>query len=326
VKPFWLVIAVVLLAAAWQLRVLGRTGRIIALLLAIGSAVLGFDVVTLPSIDRIVGDVGSSLGDWTYVLVGAAAFLETGAFLGFIVPGETMVLFGGVLAGNGTIHLVPLMGIVWACCMAGDLTSYAIGRRYGREFLLKYGARVKVGEPQVEFVEQFFVRHGTLTLFVGRAIGVVRPLIPFLAGSTRLAFHRFVAIDLIATFLWSTVMCALGAVFWEHFDELTSIVSRLLFLIGAIVVISVAMGLAVSAQRSPGRRAAADAWLEQLHEARPLLAAPVVRAWALVARAEPHLPGAGRRRDAPAGVGTVPDAAAPPGVDPAGPTHRDHDR
>ncbi|MDQ8045985.1 MAG: DedA family protein [Solirubrobacteraceae bacterium] len=324
-KPLWLVIAAVLLAAAWRLRMLGRTGRVLAAAAAVICALPGFGIVDLPSIDTVVGEIGSSLGAWTYLLVGACAFLETGAFLGFIVPGETMVLFGGVLAGNGTIELVPLIGIVWACCMGGDLTSYAIGRRYGREFLLKYGAKVKVGEPQVAYVEDFFVRHGTLTLFVGRAIGVVRPLVPFLAGSTRLAFPRFLGIDLVATFVWSTVMCVLGSVFWENFDELTSIVSRLLFLIGAVAVVAAVSAFVISAWRSPRRHAAIDAWLGDLARDRPKVAKPIRGAWAFVGRVEPHVPGGGRRREAAAPVGTVPESdPAPPAADAT--TTPSHDR
>ncbi len=61
------------------------------------------------------------------------AFLETGAFVGLIAPGETVVIAGGVIAGQGEIELIPLIGLVWVCAVLGDTTSFFIGKRLGRE-------------------------------------------------------------------------------------------------------------------------------------------------------------------------------------------------
>ena len=72
-------------------------------------------------------------------IVGVFAFLETGAFVGLIAPGEFTVIVGGVIAGQGTISLVPLLALVWACCIAGDTSSFFIGRRLGRSFLERHG-------------------------------------------------------------------------------------------------------------------------------------------------------------------------------------------
>ena len=68
----------------------------------------------LPDAKKAIEDVAEALGPWTYVLVGLMAFLETGAFVGLIAPGETTILVGGVIAGQGEIELIPLIGLVWA--------------------------------------------------------------------------------------------------------------------------------------------------------------------------------------------------------------------
>lgn len=309
-KPFWLLLAVGSLAAAWRWRSLGRLGRATAGLVGLVLMLFGFSVIELPSVDQIVTEVGGRLGNWTYLLVGVNAFLETGAFLGFIAPGETMVLFGGVLAGAGTIELVPLIMIVWACAVLGDLTSYAIGRRYGRDFLLRHGARVRIGEPQVQFVERFFERHGDLTVLIGRWVGVVRPLVPFLAGSARLPFMRFMAVDVVAAFLWAAGLCILGSVFWRNFDQLTQFVGQALFVLGAIFVVSATVGFGVTARRSIRRNAAIERWIDvQLHE-RPLVGRPVAALWAVMCRLEPHVPGQRARHQAAAEAATVQDGAS----------------
>lgn len=312
-KPFWLVLALVFLAAAWRMRAFGRTGRLVALLAGILLALVGVDVISLPSLESVVDEVGGRLGDWTYLLVGVNAFLETGAFLGFIAPGETMVLFGGVLAGAGTIDLIPLIAVVWVSSMLGDLASYLIGRRYGREFLLRHGARVRIGDPQVQFVERFFERHGDLTVLLGRWIGVVRPLVPFLAGSSRLPFVRFAAVDVVATFLWSTALCILGSVFWQNFDQVVSLVSRTLFVFAAIVVVGTVVGFAIATRRSERRSAVVEGWLQVQLDEHGVIGRPAAAVWAIVTRVEPRFPGGRARREAAAGAGTVSGQPAPHG-------------
>ena len=59
-----------------------------------------------PDLEQLLIDVGERLGKWTYVLVGALAFLETGAFIGLIAPGETALLLGGLVAGQGQVDVL----------------------------------------------------------------------------------------------------------------------------------------------------------------------------------------------------------------------------
>ncbi|MGH2981303.1 MAG: DedA family protein, partial [Solirubrobacterales bacterium] len=84
-----------------------QRGRRIAIAAAV-LAVIAFWVVVnrfVPHEDlqEILEDISSTLGEWTYLLVGAFAFLETGAFVGLVVPGETTMLLGGAVAGQGEI-------------------------------------------------------------------------------------------------------------------------------------------------------------------------------------------------------------------------------
>ena len=75
-------------------------------------------------------------------------------------PGETAILIGGVVAGQGQISIYVLIGLVWACAVAGDLTSYTLGRRLGRGFLERHGPRLKITEERLRYVEDFFDRRG----------------------------------------------------------------------------------------------------------------------------------------------------------------------
>ena len=109
------------------------------LLAVVGALLYGLGLFEIPNIEKLLEDLGRTLGTYTYLLVGGLAFLETGAFVGLIAPGETTILVGGVVAGQGEIDIVALIALVWACAVAGDLTSFYLGRRLGREFLETHG-------------------------------------------------------------------------------------------------------------------------------------------------------------------------------------------
>jgi undecaprenyl-diphosphatase len=200
------------------------------------------------------------LGEWTYLLVGVLAFLETGAFVGFIAPGETAVIVGGVVAGQGEISLAVLIAIVWACAVAGDTTSFFLGRRLGRDWLLRHGARLKITDDRLKQVEGFFDRRGGATILVGRFLGFVRPLAPFLAGAARMPLRRFLPYDVLGAGLWTATFATLGYVFWHSFDQLTTYVSRGLFAFGTFVVVVALLVWLVRLRRSPEMRQRVQAW------------------------------------------------------------------
>src|SRR5262249_40395599 len=106
-------------------------------------------------------------------------------------PGEFAVVFGGFVAGSGNIELVPLIAIVWFAAVAGDVSSYAFGRKVGRGWALQHGDRFGVTEKRLAWVEGYFASHGGKTIVVGRFVGIVRALAPFIAGTSHMPFRRF---------------------------------------------------------------------------------------------------------------------------------------
>ena len=218
----------------------------------------------LPDPKKVIGDIAETLGAWTYALVGVMAYLETGAFVGLVAPGETVVIAGGVIAGQGEIELIPLIGLVWVCAVLGDTTSFYIGRRLGRGFLERHGPRVKITHERLEQVEGYFDRHGGKTILIGRFIGLVRALAPFIAGASGLAYRRFLPYSVVGTGLWSTVFCVLGYIFWRSFDKVAHVAGQAIFGFG--VTVTVIVGIVVTYRR----RREIRAWL-LAHERHPLL-------------------------------------------------------
>jgi membrane protein DedA with SNARE-associated domain/membrane-associated phospholipid phosphatase len=251
-----------------------------------GAAAIGVGLVPLPNLEKLIEDIGQALGPWTYLLVGVLAFLETGAFIGLVAPGETTVIVGGVVAGQGEISLFVLIAITWACAVGGDLASYTLGRRLGRAWLVRHGERVKITEERLRTVEEFFDRRGGTTILVGRFIGFVRAIAPFIAGASKMPLSRFLPYDVLGAGAWAATFCILGYVFWRSFDRLTEYVSRGLFAFGTVVAVTVALVALVQLRRDPAKRERVRAWLDRQEE-KPL-ARPFVRlaepAWRLILR------------------------------------------
>jgi membrane protein DedA with SNARE-associated domain/membrane-associated phospholipid phosphatase len=245
---------------------LAAAAAVVALLYATGA------MPDFPDVERLIEDVAHALGAWTYLLVGVLAFLETGAFVGLVAPGESVVIVGGVIAGQGEISLIVLIGIVWTAAVLGDTTSFFVGRRLGRGFILRHGPRVKIDEARLEQVESYFDRHGGKTILIGRFIGLVRALAPFVAGSSGLAYRRFVPFSVIGCGLWATTFCVLGYVFYESFDRVANVAGKATFGFGVTVAVIVGGVLAYRRLRHPEERRKAVAWMERRPLLRPLLA------------------------------------------------------
>ena len=260
-------VAAVLVAAyvVWRWRRLSLERKGIAILIALALGVYATGVLSqLPDPKDVIEDIAEALGPWTYALVGVMAFLETGAFVGLVAPGETVVIAGGVIAGEGTISLLPLIAIVWICAILGDTTSFYIGRRLGRKFLEKHGPRVKITHERLEQVEGYFDRHGGKTILIGRFIGLVRALAPFIAGSSGLSYRRFIPYSIIGTGLWATIFCTLGYIFWRSFDRVAHLAGQAIFGLG--VTVAVIVGIVVAYRR----RHEIKEWL-LAHERHPLV-------------------------------------------------------
>lgn len=229
----------------------------------------------LPDPEKLISDIATALGPWTYVLVGGLAFLETGAFVGLVAPGETTVIVGGVIAGQGEISLIPLIGLVWLCCVLGDATSFFVGRRLGRSFLLRHGPKIRVDEERLEQVESYFERHGGKTILVGRFIGLVRAVSLFVAGSSGLAFGRFLPFSIIGSGLWAGLFCLLGFIFYRSLDRVTAVAGKATLAFGLTVAIVVGVVYAYRRLRRAEDRRALAGWLER-QGGRPLLR-PIAR-------------------------------------------------
>src|ERR671917_1663084 len=190
----------------------GALAAAAALLVAVG-------VVPLPDPTGALEDASRTLGAWAYPAVAGFAFLETGAFVGLAVPGETAVVVGGVVAERGGVELLPLIGFVSLAAAGGDLVSFLLGRRLGRPFLERHGPRFQLTPDRLARVDRFYARHGGKAVLLGRFTGVIRAVSPFIAGASGLALRRFVTWSAAGALLWAATFTLVGYGFSESFAQ-----------------------------------------------------------------------------------------------------------
>jgi membrane-associated protein len=208
---------------------------VVGALAAAAFALVTAGVVRLPDLEGFLTDLSDTLGPWTYALVAALAFLETGAFVGLVAPGETAIVLGGVVAAEGGVELVPIILVAWLAAALGDLASFALGQRLGRRFLLARGPRFGITAARLERVEQFFDRHGPRAILIGRFVGIVRAVAPFLAGASRLRLRAFLPWSLLGTAAWATAFTLVGYAFHRSFASAAHTLTHVALALAVVV-------------------------------------------------------------------------------------------
>jgi len=267
-RPFPLAAAGLVFVLAFALRRrLGSRWVAAAVAVVAALAVYGSGIVRFPDPEDAVASVGSTLGAWTYVLVGVLAFLEAAAFVGLVAPGEFAVIFGGLIAGRGDIELVPLIAVVWFAALAGDLSGYAFGRAVGRGWALRHGRRLGVTPARLAWAEGYFAAHGGKTILVGRFVGIVRALAPFIAGTSRMALRRFALVDAVGAGLWATAFSVLGFVCWQSIDRALELARQGKLGLGLVLLVALAGFAAYRLANDPQSRQRARTWLRDVSRA-----------------------------------------------------------
>ena len=183
-------------------------------------------------------------GVLAYALVGTLAFTEAALFIGLVLPGETALLLGGVLASQGRMSLPVLLAVAVVAAIAGDSVGYEVGRRFGPA--LKAGRLGRmIGDQRWARAEAYVSRRGGSAVFLGRWVGLLRALVPAVAGMVRMPYRRFLVYNLAGGTIWSVTVVLLGYFAGASFKRVEMYLGRAsLLLLG--VVVAVAVGAAAT--------------------------------------------------------------------------------
>ena len=174
-----------------------------------------------------------------YAAVFGLPFLEASLFLGFVFPGETALVLGGVAASQGRLSLPLAIGLAVVGAIAGDAVGYGIGRRFGPTLQRSRLGQV-VGQPRWTATEQFLRRRGGPAVFLGRFTALLRALVPSAAGMARLPYRTFAIWNALGGTVWATTFVLVGYLAGESYTKIEHYLGRgALVLTGLIVVVLV---------------------------------------------------------------------------------------
>lgn len=177
----------------------------------------------------------SHYGLWVVFVV---VFLEV-AGLPFI-PGETALIAAAALASQGHGSIVWIIVLAIAAAVTGAVAAYLVGRRWGRELLTRWRWFERVSHEGVERSQQFFDRHGSKAVFLGRFVPVLRATLGWMAGVGRMEFGGFLFWNVLGAVVWG---CAIGLVAYYLGEAVIKAVERDLGIgIGAIAGILLLLG------------------------------------------------------------------------------------
>ena len=177
-------------------------------------------------------------GPVVYVVITALVFAEDALFFGFVLPGETAAIVGGVLARRGNVDLAWMTLAVILAAIAGDSVGYKVGRRLGPPLLSSRPLRGRA--ERVDKARDLIRRRGPAAVFVGRFVAFFRSFVPAIAGVSNMPYRRFLLYNAPGGLLWGVGNVLLGYAAGAAYERVESVVGRTVALaFAAIVVVAV---------------------------------------------------------------------------------------
>jgi len=168
------------------------------------------------------------------LLIAAIIFAESGMFVGFFFPGDTLLLTAGVFAAQGKLPLVATIVVVALAAIAGDNIGYQIGKRYGRRLFRKPDGLV-FRQEYIQKAEKFYERWGSRAMLVAHFVPVVRTFMPPVAGVARMNYKQYVLFDAIGDSAWAISVTLIG--YWFG-TKIPNIDHYILLAVGAVMLIT----------------------------------------------------------------------------------------
>ncbi len=182
--------------------------------------------------------------------VAVIIFAESGLLIGFLLPGDTLLLTAGLFAGQHKLPLIPLIVSVVVAAILGYQVGYIFGERAGPRLFKREGG-ILLRKEYIHLTEAYFKKYGPITIVAARFVAHVRTFVSVIAGAGRMDKKAYLVFNVIGAVLWGSGITLVG--FWlgntiPHIDRyFFPVIVSLLVLLYAVTI----WGLV----KSPPRRA-----------------------------------------------------------------------
>lgn len=144
-----------------------------------------------------------------YVGVFGIVFAETGLFLGFFFPGDSLLFVAGFLASQGLFSLPLLIVGIFLSGVLGNLFGYEFGRRIGLKIFSREDSLI-FKKAHAFKAQAFYEKHGPKTILLARFMPIVRTFAPIIAGVANMHFRTFFIYNVVGSLVWTLGLVLLG--------------------------------------------------------------------------------------------------------------------
>jgi membrane-associated protein len=169
------------------------------------------------------------------VIIAALVFGEAALFFGFVVPGETAVVYGGVLAAAGKVSVLLVLLVVILAAIVGDSVGFEVGRKLGPR--LNRAPVLRNHSDRLEAAQGYLRRRGGRAVVMGRFTAFLRAVMPALAGASRMEYRRFLAFNAAGGVLWGSLCLLLGFFAAHSINRVTHYLGRTSGAMVAVIVL-----------------------------------------------------------------------------------------
>src|SRR5262245_10677151 len=151
-------------------------------------------------LDKHLAAIIAQYGVWTYLILFAVVFLETGVVATPFLPGDSLLFAAGTFAAIGSLNVWVLLALLTAAAILGDTLNYWIGRKIGPRV---FNEKVRfLKREHLDRTHAFYEKHGGKTIIIARFVPIVRTFAPFVAGVGTMAYGRFLAYNVVGGVAW----------------------------------------------------------------------------------------------------------------------------
>jgi membrane-associated protein len=189
-------------------------------------------------LDKYLGAVIQSYGNWTYLILFLIIFCETGFVVTPLLPGDSLLFAIGMFAAAGAIDLSKVWPLLVFAAILGDNVNYAVGNFIGPRAFNYENSRI-FRKEYLQKTHNFYEKHGGMTIILAKYVPIVRTFAPFVAGVGAMTYPKFLLFNVIGGFTWVTVIMLSG----YYFGNIPVIKNNFTMVVLIIIFLSMLPGL-----------------------------------------------------------------------------------
>ncbi len=189
-------------------------------------------------LDKYLGAVIQDYGNWTYLILFAILFCETGLVVTPILPGDSLLFAIGTFCALGYLDLWKTLALLSVAAVLGDTVNYWIGHKIGPKVFHYNDSRI-FRKEYLEKTHRFYEKYGGKTIVIARFVPIVRTFAPFVAGVGAMTYWKFLTYNVAGGLLWVFSVTLAG----YYFGNIPVVKNNFTMVIMGIIVVSILPGV-----------------------------------------------------------------------------------